>query len=442
MSRIRYKRIVDHLATRIRSGELAPGTQLPTLRALMAQEQVALATALRVYNELEAIGLVVGEPGRGTFVRDSSLPRGMGLEQHPPRSSAVDLTFNYPALPGQAHLLRDGLRAIAASGDLDALLHSPPQGGRPHERQTAARHLRNRAIRVPGEQVLIVNGAQQGLAVSVMALLQPGDVLALDALTYPGLKTLAQFHRLDLEALPQRDGQMDLDALEALCQRRPVRALYCMPTMHNPLGTVMPQADRLRLAQLARQHDLLIIEDGAYAFLAEPAPKPLQTLAPERTLYISGLSKSVASGLRLGFIVAPLEMIPALEQAIRLSTWSTPALTVALGCHWIESGLVDSLEEQKRADARRRQRLARRVLKGCELSAHPASYYLWLRLAQGLRADNVVSQLERQGVGVTSAAPFATTAHVPQALRVALGSISLEALEQALHKVRDAVTEL
>ncbi|OOV89620.1 aminotransferase-like domain-containing protein [Pseudomonas sp. MF4836] len=442
MSRIRYKRIVDHLATRIRSGELAPGTQLPTLRALMAQEQVALATALRVYNELEAIGLVVGEPGRGTFVRDSSLPRGMGLEQHPPRSSAVDLTFNYPALPGQAHLLRDGLRAIAASGDLDALLHSPPQGGRPHERQTAARHLRNRAIRVPGEQVLIVNGAQQGLAVSVMALLQPGDVLALDALTYPGLKTLAQFHRLDLEALPQRDGQMDLDALEALCQRRPVRALYCMPTMHNPLGTVMPQADRLRLAQLARQHDLLIIEDGAYAFLAEPAPKPLQTLAPERTLYISGLSKSVASGLRLGFIVAPLEMIPALEQAIRLSTWSTPALTVALGCHWIESGLVDSLEEQKRADARRRQRLARRVLKGCELSAHPASYYLWLRLAQGLRADNVVSQLERQGVRVTSAAPFATTAHVPQALRVALGSISLEALEQALHKVRDAVTEL
>ncbi|WP_421549605.1 PLP-dependent aminotransferase family protein [Pseudomonas sp. QD4] len=442
MSRIRYKRIVDHLATRIRSGELAPGTQLPTLRALMAQEQVALATALRVYNELEAIGLVVGEPGRGTFVRDSSLPRGMGLEQHPPRSSAVDLTFNYPALPGQAHLLRDGLRAIAASGDLDALLHSPPQGGRPHERQTAARHLRNRAIRVPGEQVLIVNGAQQGLAVSVMALLQPGDVLALDALTYPGLKTLAQFHRLDLEALPQRDGQMDLDALEALCQRRPVRALYCMPTMHNPLGTVMPQADRLRLAQLARQHDLLIIEDGAYAFLAEPAPKPLQTLAPERTLYISGLSKSVASGLRLGFIVAPLEMIPALEQAIRLSTWSTPALTVALGCHWIESGLVDSLEEQKRADARRRQRLARRVLKGCELSAHPASYYLWLRLAQGLRADNVVSQLERQGVRVTSAEPFATTAHVPQALRVALGSISLEALEQALHKVRDAVTEL
>ncbi|WP_337155309.1 PLP-dependent aminotransferase family protein [Pseudomonas protegens] len=440
MRRTRYKTIVDHFAQRIRAGQLCPGNQLPTVRALMASEQVALATALRVYHELEAIGLVVGEPGRGTFVRDTSLPRGMGLEQHPASAASVDLAFNYPSLPGQAESLREGLRAIAASGDLDALLHSAPQGGRPHERQTAARHLRNREIRVAAEQVLIVNGAQQGLAVSLLALLQPGDILAVDALTYPGLKTLAQVHRLDLEALPQHNGQMDLDALQALCRRRPVRALYCMPTLHNPLGTVMPLAERRRLAQMAREHDLLLIEDGAYAFLAEPAPPPLQTLAPERTLYISGLSKSVASGLRLGFIVAPLEMIPALERAIRVSTWSTPSLTVTLGCRWIESGLVDSLEEQKRNDARSRQQLARRVLKGCDYQAYGSSYFLWLKLPEGRRADAVVAALKHQGVTVTSAEPFATTAHVPQALRLALGSIGLPLLEQALEKVRNEIT--
>lgn len=275
MARIRYKRLVDEFARQIHSGELSPGMQLPTIRALMSRERIALATALRVYNELEASGLVVGETGRGTFVRDNTLPRGLGLEQQPLSSGAVDLTFNYPSVPGQAELLREGLRAIAASGDLDALLHSPPQGGRPHERQTAARHLRNREIRVAGDQVLIVNGAQQGLAVTLLALLKPGDVLALDALTYPGLKTLAQVHRLDLETLPQVAGHTDLDALEALCQRRPVRAVYTMPTLHNPLGTVMPHADRLRLVQLAERHGFLIIEDGAYAFLAEPAPKPL-----------------------------------------------------------------------------------------------------------------------------------------------------------------------
>jgi DNA-binding transcriptional MocR family regulator len=394
---------------------------------------------LRVYHELEAIGLVVGETGRGTFVRDTSLPRGLGLEQQPLGIGTVDLTFNYPSVPGQDELLREGLRAIAASGDIDALLHSAPQGGRPHERQTAARHLRNRDIRVGGDQVLIVNGAQQGLAVTLMALLKPGDILALDALTYPGLKTLAQAHRLDLEALPQIAGHTDLDALEALCKRRPVRALYSMPTMHNPLGTVMSIADRERLVQLAERYDFLIIEDGAYAFLAEPAPKPLFTLAPQRTLYISGLSKSVASGLRIGFIVAPKAMMPALEQAIRVSTWSTPSLTVALACRWIDSGEVDNLEEQKRLDARQRQDLARQILKNCKLVAHPASYYLWLRLPEGLRAETVVAELERKGVQVTSADPFATTTHVPPALRVAMGSISLDVLKRALETLREVV---
>ncbi|PAU52500.1 PLP-dependent aminotransferase family protein [Pseudomonas sp. PICF141] len=439
MTRIRYKRLVDEFAGKIRSGELPPATQLPTIRALMQNERIALATALRVYNELEAIGLVVGETGRGTFVRDTSLPRGLGLEQQPLGVGMVDLTFNYPSVPGQDELLREGLRAIAASGDIDALLHSAPQGGRVHERQTAARHLRNREIRVGADQVLIVNGAQQGLAVTLMALLQPGDILALDALTYPGLKTLAQAHRLDLEALPQIAGHTDLDALEALCKRRPVRAIYSMPTMHNPLGTVMSIADRERLVQLAERYDFLIIEDGAYAFLAEPAPKPLFTLAPQRTLYISGLSKSIASGLRIGFIVAPKAMMPVLEQAIRVSTWSTPSLTVALACRWIDSGEVDNLEEQKRLDARQRQDLARQILNHCDVVTHPASYYLWLRLPEGLRAETVVAELERKGVRVTNAEPFATTTHVPPALRVAMGSISLDVLKRALETLREVV---
>ena len=435
----RYKTIMDEIAGRIREGVLPPGTQLPTVRVLMKQHGVALATASRIYRELESIGLVVGETGRGTFVRDTSLPRGLGLEQHPVRFGAVDLTFNYPSLPGQADMLRDGLRTIAASGDLDALLHSAPQGGRAHERQTAARHLRNRGIRVGGEQVLIVNGAQQGLAVTVMGLLKPGDVLAVDALTYPGMKMLAQAHRLGLEPVPHTVAGMDLDALAALCRRRPVRAVYAMPTMHNPLGTVMPEEGRLRLAALADRHDFLIVEDGAYAFLAEPAPKPVFTYAPGRTVYVSGLSKSVASGLRLGFVVAPLAMVPALERAIRVSTWNTPSLTVALGCHWIEAGLVDGLEDRKRKDARRRQSRARRLLRGCAIAAPRAAYYLWRSLPEDLRADRIAADLAREGVLVTTAEPFAATPNVPHALRLAIGSISLEALEAALAKVRRAV---
>lgn len=440
MENTRYLAIAEQIAASIRNGELAPGTQLPTVRALMCQHNVALATAARVYKVLEETGLIVGERGRGTFVRDMSVPRGDGLVQYPSAAGLVDLGFNYPALPGQDEMLREGLRALALGGDLDALLQSAPQGGRSHQRETAARHLRNRGLRVPRSQVLIVNGAQHGLSVTVSALLEPGDVLAVDSLTYPGIKALAQAHRLELAALPQKNGSTDPDALGALCKRRRVRAFYCMPTMHNPLGSVMPAAARKRVARLAQEHDFLIIEDGAYAFLAEPAPKPLQVHAPDRTIYVSGLSKSFASGLRVGFVVAPPSMMPALEQAIRVSIWNTPSITVALSCRWIESGIMDALEDKKRRDARERQALARNILRHGTIAAHPSSYFLWLQLPEGLRAEEIARQLNEEGVLVTTAEPFSALSHAPQALRLALGSIPLPVLKEALAKVDEAIS--
>ncbi|MFZ6734162.1 PLP-dependent aminotransferase family protein [Undibacterium sp. Ji42W] len=436
MALARYKSIVDDYATRIRSGKLRPGAQLPTLRKLMQERGIALATASRVYTELETHGLVACEMGRGTFVRDTSLPRGLGLEQQTLQSGAVDLIFNYPCLPGQDEMLREGLRCIASSGDLDALLHAAPQGGRPHERQITARHLRNRGLRLPAEQVLIVNGAQQALAVTVQALLAPGDILVMDALTFPGMKTLAQSSRLDVEALPLAEGKLNLPALAALCKRRPVRAVYVMPTMHNPMGTVMTDAERRQLAQLAQKHQFLIIEDGAYAFLAEPAPKPVFCYAPEQTVYISGLSKSVASGLRIGMLAAPPVLIPALETAIRVTSGNTPSLMIALACLWIESGVVDELEVRKRKDARQRQRLARTILQSCDVRSHPSSYYAWLSLSEGVRAEQITAELAKQGVMVSTADAFSAGTSAPQALRLALGSIPLDSLANALRKVQ------
>lgn len=434
----RYSPLVEAYADRIRGGHLLPGVKLPSVRGLTQLHGVALATAHRVYAELESAGLVVGEIGRGTFVRDQSVHRPSDLRQQA-QSQAIDLSFNYPTTPGQDQLLREGLRAIAGRGDLDVLLHSPPQGGRPHERDAAARHLRNRQVRLPAAQVLIVNGAQHGLSVAVQALLKPGDAVAVDALTYPGFRSLAQAHRLELCPVRMTDGMTDVDELAALCRRRRIRAVYLMPTLHNPMGTVMPLERRKALVALAARHDLLLIEDGAYAFLGEPAPPPLVTMAPERTVYISGLSKSVAAGLRVGFVAAPLAMIPALEEVIRLTVWSAPALTVALACDWIESGVVDRLEERKRASARLRQSVARKALRGMVLSGHRTSYFVWLEMPPGVRAELVATELAKEGIVVATGDAFATGARVPQGLRLALGSVPTAALSSALTRVRRCV---
>ncbi|EIW8508543.1 PLP-dependent aminotransferase family protein [Klebsiella pneumoniae] len=435
----RYKAVVDRYAQAIRSGQLPAGSRLPTHRTLAAGERISLATATRVYRELEEMGLVSGETGRGTFVRDLSLPPGHGVDQQVVAADVVDLNFNYPSLPDQGDALREALRQLAMAGDIDSHLRYQPHAGRLAERDIIARHLTCQHFAPDAENVLIVNGAQHGLAVTVMGLLRPGDVVAVDALTYSGFKVLAALYHLELAAIPCRPEGPDLQALQTLCQQRRVRAVYTMPTLHNPLGWVLNTGQRQALADLARQHDLLIIEDAAYARLVSRPPPPVVSYAPERTVYVTGFSKNIATGLRVGVVISPPRYRPKIERAIRATTWNTPTLISSLICAWIEDGTVARFETQKRQDARQRQQVAREVLCGLPVVSHPDSYFVWLPLGEESRADRLANALMERRISVSTAEPFCVSATIPQALRIALGSVPFDSLRPALLSVRDAV---
>ncbi len=435
----RYKAVVDRYAQAIRSGQLPAGSRLPTHRTLAAGERISLATATRVYRELEEMGLVSGETGRGTFVRDLSLPPGHGVDQQVVAADVVDLNFNYPSLPDQGDALREALRQLAMAGDIDSHLRYQPHAGRLAERDIIARHLTCQHFAPDAENVLIVNGAQHGLAVTVMGLLRPGDVVAVDALTYSGFKVLAALYHLELAAIPCRPEGPDLQALQTLCQQRRVRAVYTMPTLHNPLGWVLNTGQRQALADLARQHDLLIIEDAAYARLVSHPPPPVVSYAPERTVYVTGFSKNIATGLRVGVVISPPRYRPEIERAIRATTWNTPTLISSLICAWIEDGTVARFEMQKRQDARQRQQVAREVLCGLPVVSHPDSYFVWLPLGEESRADRLANALMERRISVSTAEPFCVSTTIPQALRIALGSVPFDSLRPALLSVRDAV---
>lgn len=435
----RYKAVVDRYAQAIRSGQLPAGSRLPTHRTLAAGERISLATATRVYRELEEMGLVSGETGRGTFVRDLSLPPGHGVDQQVVAADVVDLNFNYPSLPDQGDALREALRQLAMAGDIDSHLRYQPHAGRLAERDIIARHLTCQHFAPDAENVLIVNGAQHGLAVTVMGLLRPGDVVAVDALTYSGFKVLAALYHLELAAIPCRPEGPDLQALHTLCQQRRVRAVYTMPTLHNPLGWVLNTGQRQALADLARQHDLLIIEDAAYARLVSHPPPPVVSYAPERTVYVTGFSKNIATGLRVGVVISPPRYRPEIERAIRATTWNTPTLISSLICAWIEDGTVARFETQKRQDARQRQQVAREVLCGLPVVSHPDSYFVWLPLGEESRADRLANALMERRISVSTAEPFCVSTTIPQALRIALGSVPFDSLRPALLSVRDAV---
>lgn len=435
MPRARYLKLAETIANAIRDGTLPPGSRLPTHRAFADKFGLAVATATRVYQELERRGLVVGEAGRGTFVRDPDVPPTAGFRQDD-APGMVDLMFNMPGNAADADMLRAGLRKLAAGGDLEAMLRYHPHGGRAHERKILADHHSRAVAPVQPENLLVTSGGQHGLSISGSALLRRGDAVAVDALTYPGFKSVAELLGLDLIPIQQIAGVMDPDDLDRQCRGKRLRAAYLMPTVHNPLGTVMDERTRLKIAEVARRHDLMLIEDGAYAFLETDAPPSIALIAPERTIYIGSFSKNLATGLRLGYVVAPDECIDNLTGAIRATTWNAPALISGLVTGWIKDGTLARSEERRRRDGAARQRLCRDVF-GDDIMAHPNAGFAWLPLTLGTRAEPIIAKLRAGGISISGAEAFATTAAVPQSLRLAFGGIEVEVLTRVFRQISE-----
>lgn len=438
MPKARYLHLADTMARAIQAGKLAPGTKLPTHRAFAEQFEIALATATRVYGELERRGVVVGEAGRGTFVRDLGLPITLGVHQTP-TDGLIDLVFNMPGDAADSDALRAGLRRLATAGDLEAMLRYQPHGGRIHERRIIAESLDPALGLIDPERLLVTSGGQHGLAMIAFGILRRGDTVATDTLTYPGFKSVAALQGLDIIPVEAQHGVINPDDLDRQCRIRQISAVYLMPTVHNPLGSVMDEITRFRLIDVARKHDLLIIEDAAYAFLEPDPPPTFLALSPERTVHVSGFSKSIATGLRLGYVIAPGTHIDRLLEAIRATTWNAPALISGLVTGWIEDGTLKRSEETRRRDGAERQRLCRAILPDLPIVSHRNAGFAWLPFDKTVRAEPIVSRLKEDGISVSSAEPFATTVAVPQALRLAFGGVPKSDLNAVLAAVRKSL---
>lgn len=426
--------LADTVATQIADGTLPPGTKLPPHRTFADCHGVALATATRAYRELERRGLIVGERGRGMFVRDIGVPEALGMEQAA-SDGLIDLVFNMPGGSSDAEMLRAGLKRLAAGGDLDAMLRYQPHAGRLHERRIIAQHAEDRLGPVDPETLLVTSGGQHGLALIALGLLKPGYAIGTDPITYAGIKTVAAVQTTPLVPITGVDGVMDPDALEQECLRSGLRAVYLMPTVQNPLGAVMSEEIRQGLVRVARKHDLLVIEDSAYAFLETDPPPSFRSLAPERTIHIGSFSKSLGTGLRVGYLIAPEGYVDRLTSALRATTWNTPAIMTALVASWIEDGTVATCEEMRRQDGAARQDLCRRVLTNEHLVCHRNAGFAWVPLSKRRRVDPLVARLREKGVAVSPARPYAVTDPPPQAIRLAFGGVPLPDLKMALETI-------
>ena len=298
--------------------------------------------------------------------------------------------------------------------------YQPPNGQRGH-RQAAAQWLGVSALPCQPDEVVICGGAQHGMLLAVASATRPGDIVLTEDLTFYGIKTIATSLGLRLYGLDLDDEGLTPESLDAACRNTSAKVLYTIPTLQNPTTAIMSLERRQAIAEICRRHDLTIIEDDVYgALLNQPVP-PLATFAPERTLYVTSLSKCVAPGLRIGYVKAPKAWIERLCHAVKASTIIVPALLAEVATRLIESGQAEGMLIWQRAEAAARQSIARRLLPQALMQSHPEAFHLWLTLPPPWRREFFTLDARDRGVGIGSAELFAVGQHpVPQAARICI----------------------
>lgn len=426
-----YRLVADAVAAEIATGRLRPGDRLAPQREFARARGIANSTAARVYKELVRRGLVVGEVGRGTFVRSADRTPEPALSE--PAQARVDLELNLPIVPGQAELLAAGLRRFQRSDVLEAALRPAGATGTRSAREAAAGLLAHGGWHPDPAALRFTGSGRQAIAAALSALVPAGERLAVEAHTYPVVKSLAA--RLGIVLVPVEVDDQGLcpDALAAVHRAAPVRAVYVQPTLHNPSSATMPAARRAALAGVLQRHHVHAVEDTIWAFLPEEAPPPLASFAPAHTILVDSLSKRLAPGLTAGFAVVPPDVIDAFTSAVRSGAWLPAGFALDAVTGWINDGTVAEITARKRADVVTRQAILSETLTGFRLRSAPRSYFCWWDLPAPWRAETFVAAAARRGIAVTPAAAFAVgNGGSPNAVRFGLASPPPETLAHAL----------
>lgn len=431
-----YKSLARAITDAIAAGTLHPGDRLPTHRDLAYAMGVSVQTVSRAYETLIHADAIIGEVGRGTFVKPQpGDARGPPYQQLDVGDSAIDCSMLTPVIGPLHRAAMEATLAALTGGTPDEVLYS----FRP--RQTMQRHaaaalpwLRRCGIATREDLVLPTNGASAAMTVALMTAAAPGSTVVTEILGHHTLKALTRFLGLKLDGLACDDQGILPDALDAACRGRSVRALYLMPSGTGPLNMVMGAARRAQIVTIARAHDLFIIENDAWGPLDPVRPAPLAALAPERVFYLTSLTKCLLPGLRLGWLVVPEAQVTAAFGRHLATSWMATALIAEIGTRWITDGTATRLLQWQRGQLTRRNQLAARCLGGLPLRRQPHGLHVWMSLPQGWDERVFVNSANLRGVAVASGSAFhiGTEKAPEQGVRICLGAPDESTLETAL----------
>jgi DNA-binding transcriptional MocR family regulator len=414
---------------------LGSGSRLPPHRTLAADLGVTVATLTKAMAELVRRGVVVTRTGSGTFVAG----RSQGAVLPVPANGLADLRINVPPVGPVEDMLKVTLRSLEG---LHEMFDYEPLGGSEAARAAGVSWLRLRGLDPRPHQVFVVGGGHEGLLAALRSVTRPGDRVLCEALHYVGLRQMANLLQIELVGVPIDGRGLDVEAFSRLCKDAAPKAAVLTPETQNPTTTTLHTAARHAVVAAARLADIMLIEDDIFGHFAGEGEPPLAQLAPERTIYLTSMSKSVAPGLRLGHLMVPDTVAGAVQSTLGALGWTCPALYSCLAERLIVEGTAQLCLEAQRQEAFERAALARQYLGQAitladdGLNGAKPVYHGWLRLPDGRKADRFVADLIGRQVMVSPAHHFAQTdLPAPEAVRIALGYGSRELLASALQRI-------
>lgn len=463
-----YQNVAAELAQRIAEGHYAPGTRLPGVRSVARQRGVSVATVVAAYRRLEDEGHIEARARSGFYVRarrplHTIEPQRRVAAPRPRLVSGQDMAMALIKASNDTRIVQLGAavpdpdylptQAVARALSQVARLQRtrsagymmPP--GAPELRQQIARRMSESGGRIPADDIVITTGCQEALSLALRAVTQPGDVVAVESPAFYGL--LHVMESLGLEALEipshPREG-MALDALGFALDRWPVKACVVVPNYSNPLGFLMPDANKHALVSLLGKHGVTLIEDDVYGDLGFDLRRPTTCVAlmPRADIiHCSSFSKTLAPGLRVGWVAAGKhrERIEYLKYVSSIASPTAPQLAVA---DLLESGryeryLRDVRGRYANAVARMGDAVMKYFPEGTRVSQPLGGFVLWVELPGKIDSFELARRALKQGVSIAPGPLFSASGKFRNFIRLSCARVWDDRLERALVKLAGLV---
>lgn len=477
-----YIQLRDQIRALVHGGDLHPGDRIPASRELATQLGVHRTTVANAYAELESEGLISGHVGRGTFIRSDGVARKISAVPHP---TSVDGGLRWESLfadeRGEEILSR--LMQTAPRGSISFVMARPaaeffpigelrkcsnavwrregadilqfgPSDGYPPLKQALVTMLRAESYEAGDENLLITDGCQQALDLVCKAFLRAGDTVLLENPAYPGALAIFTGARARILGVPVKtesgpglSSGVDVSAIEAVLMQNRVKMMVLTPDFHNPTGTSLPVVERRRLLEIAARFQVPVVEDHIYARLSargERLPSLKQLDRSNLVIQIDSFSKIAFPGMRVGWIVAPSNVIDRLRLVKQSTDLHTGHLAQAILAEYVRRGLLTRhLERTRKAYSGRlaalEQALTRHMPSGTKWTRPEGGMCVWVELPPGFDSNELSIHTRERGVLFSPGRYFYFQNPQPNTLRLGFAGVGEREIARGIATLADVL---